>query len=212
MNNRKKNIKEKAFSPRENCCVCRFSKKTCYCHLIKSFDSKVIFAILIHKLEIDRKIATGIMSHLVLENSYLIPGSDYTNDETVNGLIDDLQNHCVVLYPGEDALNLCDLTAAQKKAIAPSGKRLVVFVIDGTWRTARTTMRISENLKKLPQMSFDIALPSNFKVRKQPSDKCLSTVEAIHRTIDLLADSQGFNLDSHAHDNLLDVFDGCQKL
>ncbi len=167
----------------------------------------MVFAILINQLEIDRKIATGTMSHLVLENSYLVPGYDYTDDEIVNGLIDYPENRCVVLYPGESSLNLSKLTSAEKRSIVPEGKQLVVIVIDGTWCTARQTMRLSQNLLKLPQISFNISSPSNFRIRRQPSIECLSTVEAIHRTINLLGDSQGFNVDSHLHDNLLDVFD-----
>jgi DTW domain-containing protein YfiP len=193
--------------PRKNCSVCGFSKKTCYCHLIKSFDSKIIFAILIHKLEIERKIATGMLSHLILKNSYLVPGHDYTNDETVNQLIDNSQNHCVVLYPGDNSIDLSRLSNEEKTKIVPSGKQLVVIVIDGTWRTAKQTMRLSKNLAVLPKISFSHGAPSNFRVRKQPSSDFYSTVEAIHNTIELLEDSQGFNTGSREHDNLLEVFD-----
>lgn len=202
----KRRLKEREFTPRENCGVCGFAKRTCYCHLIKSFDPKVTFAILIHKLEIERKIATGTMSHLILKNSYLLPGCDYTDDNIVNELVDNPENHCVVLYPGKKSLNLSKLSSEQKKSIVPNGKQLVVIVIDGTWSTARHTMRLSQNLKDLPQISFDTS-PSNFRIRKQPSIECCATVEAIHKTIDLLGDSQGFNVDSHTHDNLLEVFD-----
>lgn len=203
----KNNLKAQEFVPRENCEACGFATKTCYCHLVKPFDSKIVFAILIHKVEIERKIATGRMSHLCLKNSYLIPGHDYTNDEVVNRLIDNPENHCVVLYPGKESKCLNTLTCVEKKSLVPTGKQLVVFVIDGTWRTARQTMRTSSNLHKLPQISFYNKAPSNFRVRKQPSDKCYSTVEAIHKTIDLLGDSRGFDIYSRAHDNLIEVFD-----
>lgn len=203
----KQKLKEQEFTPRENCSVCGFAKRTCYCHMVKSFDSKVLFAILIHKIEIERKIATGILSHLVLENSYLIPGYDYSEDETVNELVNNPSNHCIVLYPGKESINLSKLSPEEKKKMVPDGKQLVIFVIDGTWATARQTMRFSENLKKLPQVSFDLGAPSNFRIRKQPAIECISTVEAIHRTIDLLGDSQGYDIDSRAHDNLIEVFD-----
>ncbi len=199
----KQKLKEQQFTPRENCSVCTLSKRTCFCHLVKSFDSKVTFAILIHKLEIERKIATGTMSHLILKNSYLLPGCDYTDDEVVNQLIENPENHCVVLYPGKDSLNL---STENTKANFPKDKRLVVFVVDGTWATARHTMRLSENLKTLPRISFD-PRPSTFRIRKQPKLECCSTVEAIHQTIELLGNSQGFDTNSREHDNLLEVFD-----
>ncbi len=199
----KQMLKEQEFTPRENCSVCTLSKRTCFCHLVKSFDSKIIFAILIHKLEIERKIATGTMSHLILKNSFLLPGCDYSDDEEVNKLIDNPENHCVVLYPGKGSLNL---SHEKVKSCFPKEKSLVIFVVDGTWATARHTMRLSENLKNLPRITFD-PKPSTFRIRKQPKVECCSTVEAIHRTIELLGDSQGYDLESRAHDNLLEVFD-----
>lgn len=203
---RKREAKEQEFTPRENCSTCGFSKRTCYCHMIKSFDSKVVFAILIHKLEIERKIATGTLSHLVLQNSFLIPGCDYTDDETVNHLVNNPNNYCVVLYPGKESLNLSRLSATDKKTLVPQGKQLVIFVVDGTWASARHTMRLSDNIKNLPRVSFDNEMRSNFRIRKQPKSECLATVEAIHRTIELLGESQGYDVDSRAHDNLLEVF------
>ena len=68
-------------------------------------------------------------------------------------------------------------------------------------------MRLSQNLKDLPRISFDNDARSNFRIRKQPKSECLATVEAIHKTIELLGDSQGYNIGSRAHDNLLEVFD-----
>lgn len=203
----KRKLKEQEFIPRKNCSVCGFSLRTCYCKSVKPFDSKVVFAILIHRLEIERKIATGTMSHLVLKNSFLLPGCDYSEDETVNQLVNDPKNYCVVLYPGNESLNLSRLSSDDKKALVPEGKQLVVFVVDGTWASARHTMRLSQNLKNLPRISFDNDARSNFRIRKQPKSECLATVEAIHKTIELLGESQGFGLESRAHDNLLEVFD-----
>jgi len=40
------------------------------------------------------------MAHLTIENSLLIPGTDFDENEEVNRLIADPENHCVVLYPG----------------------------------------------------------------------------------------------------------------
>jgi DTW domain-containing protein YfiP len=203
----KNKLKEQEFTPRENCSVCGFAKRTCYCHLVKSFDSKIVFAILIHQIEIDRKIATGTLSHLILENSYLINGYDYSEDEVLNELIENPKNHCVILYPGTDSLNLSELSTTDKKGLVPKDKQLVIIVIDGTWRTARQSMYLSQNLIKLPKISFNNDTPSNFRIRKQPSFECCSTVEAVHKTINLLGDSQGFDVASRVHDNLLDVFD-----
>ena len=47
------------------------------------------------------------------------------------------------------------------------------------------------NLGPLPRISFDPGEPSRFRGRKQPKPECLSTIEAIHRTIDLLPADAG---------------------
>lgn len=192
---------------REHCPVCIQPQTGCYCSYVRKFDPHISFVILIHPIEMRRRIATGRMSHLCLENSYLISGQNYSDNELVNSLIQDPGRHAVILYPGTDSRNLSVMSEDQRGQIAPSGKKLTVFVIDGTWATAKKMMRESQNLKALPQICFSPEKPSTFRVRKQPSDFCYSTIEAIHQTIELLGASQGFATAHRQHDNLLKVFE-----
>ena len=178
----------------------------CYCSEIKPFDPQITFAILIHKLEVNRGVATGRMAHLFLCGSHLILGGDYSDDSLVNRLIEDTENRCVVLYPGVLSENLTLMSRREKSQQFPCNKKTVVFVIDGTWATARKTMRLSENLRTLPRVAFDPPGPSRFKIRKQPHVHCLSTIEAIHHTIELLGESRGFYTASRRHDQMLRVF------
>lgn len=192
--------------PRGLCSLCVQPPMGCYCALVKRFNSGISFAILIHPIEVRRRIATGRMSHLCLESSYLISGQNYSQNSLVNKLIEDKQNHCVILYPGADSTNLNLLSAQACKEQFSSDKKMVVFVIDGTWATAKKMMRESENLKTLPKICFTPDRPSAFRVRKQPQEHCYSTIEAIHQTIGLLGEYRGYNSASKAHDNLLEVF------
>lgn len=163
--------------------------------------------ILIHVREAQKRIATGRISHLCLQNSLLLNGYDYTNDARVNALLEDPGLHCVVLYPGAGSTSLSALSPAERETLFPTHKELVVFVVDGTWTTARKTMQRSRNLITLPRICFEPQAPSRFRVRRQPRAECFSTVEAIHQTIELLGDSRGFDTAARAHDNLLGVFD-----
>lgn len=178
----------------------------CYCQHIKKFDAKIKFVILIHNLEFRRRVATGRMSHLCLENSSLIPGYTYTNHDAVNSIITDAKNYCVVLYPGAHATNLTSINGEQRSNLIPKDKQLVVFVADGTWSTASKMVRRSENLLALPQICFTPSKASNFRVRKQPESNFYSTIEAIHEVIELLGESRGFDIQSRAHDGLIYVF------
>jgi DTW domain-containing protein YfiP len=191
---------------REYCPQCLFAKKTCYCAHIKRFDPKIKFVILIHQLEIDRKIATGRLSHLILENSLLIRGHDYSQNEKVNDLIADKQNYCAVLFPGDESVDVSALSLNEKQKQFPLDKQLVILVIDGTWATSRQTMRLSSNLASLPRFTFTLSKLSNFRIRKQPRPEFCSTVEAIYECICLLGESRGFDLNSGDHENLLHVF------
>jgi DTW domain-containing protein YfiP len=200
-------LEQNAPKVREYCRQCVRPEKSCYCHQIKPLDAKVQFVILIHPIEQRRRIATGRMAHLCLKDSLLIPGYDYTDNAQVNALIDDPENFPVILFPGMEAANLSVLDSKARAQFFPKDKKLVIFVIDGTWSTARTTMRVSHNLKNLTRVCFSPTKPSHFRVRQQPAPECYSTIEAIHHTIELMGDHFGFDLASREHDSLLKTFD-----
>ena len=191
---------------RKLCVACRQPTFTCYCRHIEKFDPSIKFVILIHSLEARRRIATGRMSHLCLENSELIRGHDFTLNAKVNQIIEDKSLFPIVLYPGTQSVNLSFLSSGERAEILPPDKRLTVFVLDGTWDTSNKMIHLSKNLHHLPRFCFTPATPSNFKVRKQPKPGCFSTIEAIHQTIELLGPSCGFEVEAGRHHNLLKVF------
>jgi DTW domain-containing protein len=201
-----KDIELSQFKGREFCWSCRQPGPACYCYRLKPFDPQIEFVVLIHKIEARRRIATGRMSSLLLKRSLLLEGDQFDSHAQVNALIARSDLFPVVLYPGRDSVDLSTASDAELARLTPAGKRLLVFVIDGTWATARRTMRLSANLSRLPRICFSPRRESQFKVRKQPAAHCLSTLEAIHETIELLGESQGFDTASREHDHMLDIF------
>ena len=183
---------------RQLCLRCLQPRFSCYCEHVQRFDPKIKFVILIHPIEMRRRIATGRMSHLCLENSHLIMGQDYTRNMQVNELLEDNRYQPMVLYPSRLSMNLSQMPEEKKTYLFDPKKIPLIFVIDGTWGTARKTMHQSQNLKHLPRLSFDLSQESQFRVRKQPKAGCLSTIEAIHRLLDLLG--------AEDHHRLLHVF------
>ena len=192
---------------REICDRCRQPGFSCYCRHIRPFDCNIQFVILIQHLEFRRRIATGRLSHLCLKNSQLVRGYDYNENTKINQILNDPQNHCVILYPGRNSINLSKQSQEEKGKLIPAGKKLVVLVLDGTWSTAKKMLNRSKNLQKVSQICFTPTTPSRFRVRKQPKPLCYSSVEAIHETIELLGPTCGFDTQSRLHDNLLFVFD-----
>jgi DTW domain-containing protein len=175
---------------REVCWTCRRAKAVCYCARIKPFEAGIRFVILIHKEETRKSIATGRMAHLCLKNSLLFEGTDFTEHEGVNRIID--EGNAVVLYPGEASLDVTEGIALPPPA--------TVFLFDGTWSQARRMRRLSRNLARLPAIRFTPPDRSRFHVRKQPWEHCYSTIEAIHWLLEK-------NRPDDRHASLLEVFD-----
>lgn len=187
---------------RLRCTSCLQPEFSCFCSWLRPFDPGIDFVILIHPIEVKRRrITSGRMAHLSLRGSHLIMGQVYTHDVRVNSLLNDPSRHCVLLYPGRQSANLSNMPIEARAELRPPGKRLTVFVVDGTWSTAKKTVNQSLNLHSLPRICFTPPGPSAFRVRKQPRAECYSTIEAIHHTIELLVSTTG-----RPHDALLYTF------
>lgn len=152
-------------------------------------------------MEAFRKIATGRMAHQCLANSSLFVGTDYSEDEAVNAIIEDPTVYPVLLYPSKNAVNLSELAPTARQELFPSSKRLVVFVLDATWAQAKRMRRLSRNLLSLPAICFTPTTASRFRVRQQPKAICYSTIESIHLVMELLQENH------QERGSLLSVFD-----
>lgn len=165
----------------EYCYKCVRLKRNCLCSLISPFQTDIHFVILMHPMEAKKeKMGTGKLSQLSLINSQIITGVDFSEDTEVNEIINNKNNHCTILYPGNNALNISEDKIDPLMNKKNEGKRLVVFLIDGTWPCAKKMMRQSINLRSLPRVSFTANHTSIFEIKEQPADFCLSTLESIH--------------------------------
>jgi DTW domain-containing protein len=193
--------------PREVCLTCRKAKVTCYCARLRPFESDPRFVILAHPREMRRAVGTGRMLHLSITNSILIDGHDFTGDERVERLLTDPGLHCALLYPGREALDLSRCSSEEARRFVPSSKKLVLFIVDGTWDLARGMINRSTNLKAMPQLRFTPTQRSAYEIREQPGEHCLSTLETAHWIIERFA-ALGLSTapKDGAHDGLLEVF------
>lgn len=126
------------------------------------------------------KMGTGRISLAMLANSHMIMGVDFSDDIEVNDLINDPNNHCLTMYPGEKSLNVSEHDVTPLNNLLAAKKNIIVFLIDGTWPCAKKMMRLSKNIKALPRVSFTATHTSIFEIKEQPADYCLSTLESIH--------------------------------
>lgn len=164
------------------------------------------FVFLMHPYEAKRVRAnTGRLTHLCLRDSELHLGIGFDEHEAVQALINDPNNYPVLLYPGRESR---DLSKGELPVADLAGRRLVVFLLDATWRLVRPMFRTSLSLQRLPRIMFSNAAPSRYVIKRQPEPGCLSTLEATHELL-LALDRTG--LDVYAQpEQLLGLFQRMQ--
>jgi len=117
------------------------------------------------------KNGTGHMTNNSLENCELHVGIDFSNHKRVNELLNDKNYKAYVLYPDTNSIKL----NTQK---LPSEKKALIFIIDSTWPCSKKMLRLSKNLQNLKKVSFEHDKSSQFKIKTQPNQYCLSTIES----------------------------------
>lgn len=168
---------------------------SCMCKHTSPIVTNTRFVILMHPKEFKKeKNGTGHMAHLQLSNSEIIVGVDFTNNNRVNQILAESEGSSFLLYPGMDTFNLSVQGNDETQEFL--GKASTLFLIDGTWPCARKMLKLSNNLNKLPRVSFDNEIQSKFIIKQQPEPLCLSTIESVHTVIDLLKEKGVENCDT----------------
>lgn len=175
---------ESDFIPRGKCSGCYRPTNACLCEHITKLPTKTHFVILMHPKEFKyEKDGTGKITHASLPNSEILWDVSFTDNKRVNQLIADPTKHSVLLYPGE-AKNVSQGEFLPQDIQA---KELVVFLLDGTWACAKKMLKLSPNLQALPRLMFTPTAKSEFYIKHQPHEWCLSTIESTHQFIEALA-------------------------
>lgn len=158
---------------------------TCICKHISPFQTKTRFIILMHPKEYKKeKNGTGHMTKLQLENSEIIVGVDFTNNDRVNEILIKEKSCSFLLYPGKDNFNLSNRKSSEINSFM--GSNPYIFLLDSTWSCARKMLKLSKNLQKLKRVSFDNKIKSKFIIKQQPESLCLSTIESVYTVLNLL--------------------------
>lgn len=195
------------FKRARTCWRCWWPEAHCWCPIIKPFETETRFVLLMHPKEARRERAgTGRLTQAHLPNSEIIIGVDFSEDPRVNALIADPGNLCLVLYPGAKSLDISKDDVSPLQARKAEGRRLVLFLIDGTWQCAKKMITLSRNVRLLPRLSFAVKRESIFEIKEQPAAYCLSTLESVHEFLNE-ADRRGLErLPGRPQDNLITVF------
>ena len=187
---------------REFCYKCYRPKSSCVCdYIINPIETNSKFVILMHPKEFKKtKNGTGHMTNNSLKNCEIHIGIDFSNHKRINELINSEEYEAYLLYPGEDSikLNTQDL---------PSKKKPLIFILDSTWPCSKKMLRLSSNLQNLKKISFENNKSSAFKIKTQPNQYCLSTIESTLCVIEQL-NNQNIETIKHEYlDNFLNPFE-----
>ncbi|PLY13842.1 MAG: hypothetical protein C0628_05525 [Sulfurimonas sp.] len=172
------------YGDREKCYSCYRPKSSCMCGYVNPIETKTKFVILMHPKEFKKvKNGTGHLTHLSLKNSELFVGIDFTNNSAINEIISTYQSY--ILYPSKDAINISVKSIDFEKNI-DNTKDMAIFIIDSTWACSLKMIRESKNLQNIKHISFETSRVSQFKIKEQPAEYCLSTIESTLIVLELL--------------------------
>ncbi len=147
----------------------------CLCsHLTSSpieINNKIV--ILQHPSEEKRCLRTAQILELSLSKGHclIMRGKKFTSFKypMLKELIgEESKTKSILMYPGLGSKPLEELSIDEKYNI---------IIIDGTWSQSRSIYHNSSILHKLPKIELNCNNVSNYVIRTQPTDGCLSTVE-----------------------------------
>ncbi len=165
-----------SFEPRPVCYRCLKPQVTCICAGLSRVDNRTEVLVLQHPREHLHPIGTARFARLGLENVRVEIAWDagVREDEPPAWL----PPGAALLYPGEHARDLREIASDER----PSA----LLVLDGTWHTARTLYRDKRWLHALPHYRFLPAAPGRYRLRREPQDDYVSTIEAIVEALYIL--------------------------
>lgn len=171
------------------------------CEHINPLDTKTKFIILMHPKEYRKtKNGTGHFTNKSLRNSEIYIGIDFTENKKINEILNNKNNECFILYPGEESIKL-------NSEKLETSKNIILFIIDSTWACSKKMLRLSTNLENLKRVSFQSNKVSNFRIKMQPKDYCLSTIESTQFILELLNKQNIENINENLLKNFTKPFD-----
>ena len=186
--------------PRFTCYSCMRPQTHCVCNLITPFVAHCNILILQHPHERKKYYSTAKLVTKAITNSRLLRGLEFLPGEIESTLSG---QRSYLLFPSA--------TAADCKAVYLDSESTVI-VIDGTWSEAGKILNRNPFLRSLPCLTFRQELKSNYRIRKQPKDNYLSTIESIAHLLRLNAErpestNNRSNLNYLLYDRLFEGFD-----
>jgi len=165
-----------ALVSRPTCLRCRRPVSACWCGELTPLETATRVVFLQHPRESRVAIGTARIAHLGLAGSEIHEGVEFAGNARVNELV--AKRGTALLFPGEGAISPGALDRPPE----------TLLVIDGTWPQARKMVALNPVLRALPRIGFVPRRPGNYRIRREPAEHCVATVEAV---VEVLAALEG---------------------
>lgn len=152
------------------CYRCHKPQVACVCASIVPVDNRTAIHVLQHKRERFHPIGTARFAELGLARGRVIVDDPQDRAGTTRD-VQAGEAPLGVLFPSPRARLL--------SALAPDERPRTLIVVDGTWPQARSLMRLHTWLHALPHYALAPAHKSLYRIRTEPFDTAISTIEAI---------------------------------
>ena len=159
------------------CFRCMRPARVCWCAKVPSIETKTPVLFLQHPREEFMPIGTARMASMCLTSSQLVVGTEVDDHPAVRALLDDLTRTPILLWPGPGARDL---------ALEPPTGPCTLVVVDGTWALAKKLVRVNPRIAALPRYALTPTRPSEYRIRREPAENCVSTIEAVIEAMSLL--------------------------
>ncbi len=181
--------------PRAYCYRCRRAQSMCLCQLLRACQNRTQVHVLQHRRESKHAFNTVHLLRLGLARIHVhdLPTDVGRGFAMPEGFPQDAG----VLYPADESEDLAELSPGQRPH--------TLVVVDGTWDQAHRIYRDNEWLRRLRPYRLSPAQPSRYRIRKEPSAECLSTLESTLMALRLLEpETTGFDEILRAFDTMND--------
>jgi len=151
----------------------------CLCHLRCGHDLDLDVLLVLHRNEVLKPTNTGrLVADCFPANTYACTWHRTNITHQITDLLarDDLQP--VLLYPGE-----YNLSSATPVNAANSRKKLLLIVLDGTWKQTRKMYLQSPWLHGFPALALSHLPQSDYGLRQAPNGQQLATAEAVYHAL-----------------------------
>lgn len=164
------------------CPRCLRPQRTCICSWITPTTHAVQLLILQHPLEVGQAKGSAVLLQLSLAGSRLAVGEAFAEPLLQTLLQPPCGGRTLLLYPDMPQDRSLPLPPPLDPALLPAAEKLLLVVLDGTWRKSRKMLYLNPLLQQLPRLALQnmpTAMPaSRYLIRKAHRPGQLSTLEA----------------------------------